>query len=55
MPYLYIWGCDVTQKMLETLLTPVHLGNDGKDDDDGTNNKIKNDVDAHTTGNKKKQ
>ena len=37
------------------LPAPVHLGNDGKDDDNGTNNKMKNVVDAHTTVNKKKQ
>ena len=40
--------------MLETLPSPVHLVNDIKDDDNGTNNKVKNVVDAHNTGNKKK-
>ena len=54
MQYIYIWGYDETQKTLERLPTPVHLGNDGKDDEDGTKNKMKNVMDAHTTGNNKK-
>ena len=47
MPYLYICGCDETQKIIEKLPTTVHLVNDGKDDDNGDTYEV-NVTDAHT-------
>ena len=47
MPYLYIWGCDDTQKTLEVLPAQVDLGNGGKDEDGTDNNKRENIVHAH--------
>ena len=41
--------------MLETLQTQVSLGNDRKDDNNSTNNKIENIVLEHTIYNKNKQ
>ena len=38
IPYLYIQGCDETQKMLEKFKTQIDLGIDGQDEDDGTDN-----------------
>ena len=55
MPYIYIKGCNETQKMRETLRTQVDLDNDGIDDDNGTNNKRNNLMCAHTTENENKQ
>ena len=43
IPYLYIQGCDETQKMLEKFKTQIDLGIDRQDEDDGTDNNTEED------------
>ena len=43
IPYLYIQGCDETQKILEKFRTQIGLGINGQDEDNGTDNDTEED------------